>query len=309
MLLKNPAANTSAALDLTNGSTAYAPLPSTSGSTSSPNSPTHYQKDYTSALLTRTLTANSSILSSLPLNQTHPSIPASSRLIPQKSNLSDLATLGAKDPEIAHQVFEALWSELTTTTDKKEGKERPPILMTLDGLIHISHPTTYMTPQMRHIHPYALHLSSHFISHLSGERRIPQGGLILAEHSQTNLPHQRIPTFELAMSQLASVYTAHDPPLASSDIAEQVGRLPGFNPSEPHTHIDTRVLSSLQRVPLSTISTLSKAEARTVLEYYARSGLIRGSVSEGMVTERWAVAGGGNVGELERVSLGRLGAY
>jgi small subunit ribosomal protein S29 len=48
---------------------------------------------------------------------------------------------------------------------------------------------------------------------------------------------------------------------------------------------------------------LSKEEARALIEYYAASGMLRAKVDEPFVTEKWSLAGMGNVGELERATV------
>ena len=48
---------------------------------------------------------------------------------------------------------------------------------------------------------------------------------------------------------------------------------------------------------------LSKVEARGVMEYYARSGMMRAAVTERLVSEKWSLAGNGIVGELEKAAV------
>ena len=48
---------------------------------------------------------------------------------------------------------------------------------------------------------------------------------------------------------------------------------------------------------------LSKEEARSIMEYYAESGMLRAKVDDGFVSEKWSLAGMGNIGELERASV------
>lgn len=51
---------------------------------------------------------------------------------------------------------------------------------------------------------------------------------------------------------------------------------------------------------------LTKDESRALLEYVARSGLLRRKVDEAFVSEMWALSGGGRAGELVRGGL-RIG--
>ena len=48
---------------------------------------------------------------------------------------------------------------------------------------------------------------------------------------------------------------------------------------------------------------LSKEEARELMAYWARSGMLRQKLSNGLVGEKWALSGGGIVGELERATV------
>ncbi len=48
---------------------------------------------------------------------------------------------------------------------------------------------------------------------------------------------------------------------------------------------------------------LSKGEARGLMEYWARSGVLRSRVDEEKVAEKWALAGNGIVGEMQRTAL------
>ena len=76
------------------------------------------------------------------------------------------------------------------------------------------------------------------------------------------------------------------------------------SPPAPNPYIkhDFRVLPTFSAVPVLRVDGLSRVEARTVLEYYAQSGMLRKSVDEKLVAEAWTLAGGGVVGELERLT-------
>jgi small subunit ribosomal protein S29 len=39
------------------------------------------------------------------------------------------------------------------------------------------------------------------------------------------------------------------------------------------------------------------------MEYYAMSGVLRNTVTERLVSEKWSVSGGGIIGELERATV------
>lgn len=72
---------------------------------------------------------------------------------------------------------------------------------------------------------------------------------------------------------------------------------------DPWAKIDMRAYESLQAASVLRLKGLSKAEARGLMEYWAASGLLRQRVDERTVTEKWALAGNGIVGEIERGAL------
>ena len=96
--------------------TDYAAIPGTSP-------PLYSQNTYTANLLNQIGKANSIILADLTMSKEY-SLPIP---VPTGISLFRLCELGARDPDIAWPIFQALWSELTL-----EG--RPPILMCLDSL-------------------------------------------------------------------------------------------------------------------------------------------------------------------------------
>ena len=54
---------------------------------------------------------------------------------------------------------------------------------------------------------------------------------------------------------------------------------------DPYVTKDHRVENAMKDVQVLKLQGLSKEEARGVMEYYARSGMLRGSVTEGLVSE------------------------
>lgn len=66
---------------------------------------------------------------------------------------------------------------------------------------------------------------------------------------------------------------------------------------------DERADRVLQGLEILQLKGLSRAEARGLMEYWAQSGVLRTRVDETTVTEKWAVAGNGIVGEIERNAL------
>ncbi|MCJ1485071.1 37S ribosomal protein S23 mitochondrial [Schaereria dolodes] len=285
-----------AAQDLSNGHTEYCPLPSTS--------PTQYiQQSYIATLLSSIASANHALLSSLTLSTDHPSVP-----IPLQSNMSleRLARLGAADPEIAWPVFLALWTELTTKSTSSS--PRPKIFLGLDGLGHIMNNTAYMSADFKPIHAHDLALVKWYLDYLSSAKSLPNGGLVLATTSESNDPNVR--TLKLKLAQLEaqqdptpSVTPPLDAPFllatASSLLTNSVPRANTFG------SYDERVMNCFGKegIDVQRIKGLSKEEARGLMEYWAKSGILRQTVSEGLVGEKWTISGGGVIGELERGCL------
>lgn len=72
---------------------------------------------------------------------------------------------------------------------------------------------------------------------------------------------------------------------------------------DPFVVKDSRVEAALTGAPVIKLEGLSKAEARGVMEYYAQSGMLRGTVTDSTVSERWTLAGSGIIGELEKSTV------
>ncbi len=116
----------------------------------------------------------------------------------------------------------------------------------------------------------------------------------MAATSQSNAP--QIPSLEVALGELEGDRTT----LAGQRIAKKE-RIPLMR-------YDERVLDALMHqkgnISVQRLPGLSKGEARGLMEYWARSGIVRERVSEGFITEKWALSGGGVIGELERATVG-----
>lgn len=69
---------------------------------------------------------------------------------------------------------------------------------------------------------------------------------------------------------------------------------------DPFIAIDERVVDVMKKVEATKLPGLSKDEARGVMEYYAHSGMLRNTVTDGLVSEKWTLAGNGIIGELEK---------
>lgn len=145
--------------------------------------------------------------------------------------------------------------------------------------------TAYTTPSLGPIHAHDFALINWFTSHLSGQQTFPNAGIVLAATSQSNAPV--LPSLSIAL-------TALETPDA------------GEAQRDPFRRLDERVLKVFDKengVEVQRVKGLSKDEARGLMEYWARSGLLRARVNEGLVGEKWALSGGGVVGELERATV------
>jgi small subunit ribosomal protein S29 len=252
---------------LTTASTAYSPIPETT--------PTIYsQSAYVANWLGQIAKANNEVLSKLQISKQH-NLPIA---IPDDISLARLAELGARDAEVAWPIFEALWSEVTA-----EG--RPPVLMTLDSIAHIMRDSEYRSPEFELIHAQDLAIIKHFIDHFSGAKTLPNGGVLIGATTKGNTPASY--AMSLAIQQKLELQNGGK-------------NVPAI---DPFKKIDMRAYQSMQHTKLIMLEGLTKPEARGLMEYWAASGVLRQTVDERTVSERWAVAGNGVVGEIERSAL------
>ncbi|KAK4165772.1 mitochondrial ribosomal death-associated protein 3-domain-containing protein [Cladorrhinum sp. PSN259] len=260
------------AQELTTACTEYAPIPDTK--------PVQYmQQNYVLKLLHAIKKANEKVLAKITTVSSHPELPQN---IPVNSPLLALIN-AAKEAEGAWSVFQALWQELTA-----HEANRPPILFTLDGLAHIMKISDYRSPAYELIHSHDLSFVRTFVEALQGNANFPNGGAVIAATSRSNAP--RSPSMELALSQR---------------LAEQEKKKPEEIPkSNPYLRgYDERVEKSLKTVEVLNIRGISRPEARSIMEYWAASGLLRAAVDEHQVSEKWTLSGGGILGEMERTAL------
>ncbi|KAI9808305.1 MAG: hypothetical protein M1825_004762 [Sarcosagium campestre] len=272
------------AQDWTIAHSAYAPVPNTD--------PRQYiQPTLTASLLARIAKVNGAVLSTLQLSREHPAVP-----IPLQTNLSldRLADLGARDPELAWPIFEALWAELTASATPKQtggASSRPPVMVAIDGINHWMRNSAYRAADFSEIHAHDLTMIRHLTSYMSGERQLPNGGALLAATTQSNKPPS--PTLALTIRQ-------GEARARGTDIIPQ---------ASPFELLDQRVVDVMKNVDVVKLGGLSRREARGLLEYYAASGMLREKITEQLVTEKWTMAGGGIAGEVEKaaVVMGALG--
>jgi small subunit ribosomal protein S29 len=144
--------------------------------------------------------------------------------------------------------------------------------------------SAYRAPDFSQVHAHDLVLIKHFVDHISGAKTLPNGGAVVAATTSGNIPKTD------SMN------------LAFQNIREKAAREQITAPS-PWVETDGRVMESLKKVDLMPLKGLTKAEARGLMEYWAASGVLRQAVDERTVTEKWALAGNGVVGEIAREAL------
>jgi small subunit ribosomal protein S29 len=151
------------------------------------------------------------------------------------------------------------------------------------------------------IHAHDLAIVNWFMSHLSGASPLPNGGMVLAATTESNSPSN--PSLDIAIRELE-----FPPSQRTATPYPETEQLTfGYNPNfrNPFIKYDQRVLDVFARpgMELQRLKGLSKDEARSLMEYWAKSGLVRQKVNETLVGEKWALSGGGVVGELERATV------
>ncbi|KAI1384928.1 mitochondrial ribosomal protein [Hypoxylon trugodes] len=253
------------AQELTTAATEYSQIP---------NSEQFSQPMYIIKLFQSIFKSNQRILSQCRVELDHIHLPIA---INRGATLAALAN-ATKEPEFAWPVFQALWKELLLPG-------RPPIMFALDGLSHIMRISDYRNPAFQLIHSHDLSLVRLFTDALGGKTKFVNGAAILGVTSKGNSPI--IPSMEKALEQAAAAQAGQPIP-----------------PRDPFfAKYDERVFESLKGVKLLNVCGVSKAEARSLMEYWAASGVLRMRVDEKNVSEKWTLAGNGVLGEMERASL------
>lgn len=284
---------TNLAQELVNAHTGYGPL-------DEPKPTLYVQNEATAALLSRTVTANQKVLSKLQVSQQHPALP----IAKPGMTLEQLARIGIQDPATSWSVFQALWTELTATGPFPglEGnfQPRPPILVTVDGLSHWMKNSEYRSAEFEPIHAHNLVFVRHFLSLLkpgAGKPTLPNGGLLLYATSTSNSPS--IYELDIALKQLEARTAGVSP------------QDPTFPQADIYKRPDTRILDAFSvpqptspkegKLELQALGGLTRDETRGFMEYFARSGLLRENINDEWVGEKWSLAAGGVVGELEKL--------
>jgi small subunit ribosomal protein S29 len=263
------AANYRTGQELTNASTDYAPIPGTQ--------PTAYtQQAYALRMIQALRKANQKLLLNLKTVMPHPDLV---QHFPIGTSLLQVAN-AAKEADSTWPIFNAVWKELTA-----EGHGRPPILFSLDGLSFVMKMSDYRSPAYELIHAHDLGIVKHFVDYISGAKKFPNGGAVIAATSRGNSP--RNPSMELMVAQQE----------AKQGLIEEPVR-------EPYNRrYDERVEAALANIEVLKLQSLTRSEARSLMEYWAASGLLRTAVTEQALSDKWILGGNGNVGEMEKAAL------
>lgn len=196
----------------------------------------------------------------------------------------------AREADQAWPVFDALWYELTAVKADGTGKPRPPILYALDGLHNIMRMSDYRATNFDLIHSHDLVFVRNFVELLSGKTAFPNGGAVVGATCRNNAP--RNPSMELAIQR---------------QLERQAGRSEKqLTPRDPFSRkYDERTDQVLENTGVRIVNArgISKAEARSLMEYWAASGLLRTQVDEKTVSEKWITGGNGIIGEMEKAGL------
>lgn len=240
----------------------------------------YIQPQLAADLLAKIHKANATLLSEMQLAHTHKfDIPIQSNI-----SLARLVELGTTDLDLAYPVWQAFLKEITTASQEGKGLQRPPVLLSIDNVAHMMRFSGYVDPKMKPIHAQELAIVADLSRVLGGNIALGNGGIVLAATSCSNRPAT---------------------PLFDHLIAEKIAASRGLAPPRwnPFAARDSRVESAVQGTEIMRVGGISKKETKSLMEYYAMSGLMRRFVANHLVGEKWAVSGGGIIGALERACV------
>jgi len=143
----------------------------------------------------------------------------------------------------------------------------------------------YRSPSFNLIHAHDLALIRLFVEALGGKTHFPNGAAIVGVTTKGN--SLKVKSVEKAIEQAKAAQA--ELPIPERDAF--------------YSKYDERVFEALKGVEVFDVKSISKLEARSLMEYWAASGVLRMRVDEKTVSERWTLAGNGVLGELERASL------
>lgn len=120
---------------------------------------------------------------------------------------------------------------------------------------------------------------------LAGTTELPNGGAVLAAASESNTQYH--PSQELVLDQLEAIQAKTDVP----------------TPDPYQKKYDDRVYDSLKTCEVLRLEGVTHDEAKTLMQYWGASGMLRSIINTQAVKEKWAVSGHGIIGEMERATL------
>lgn len=264
--------------DVTSACTEYAPIPDT-------NPQLYMQSVYALELMRKIRDANRAVLDTIYTTRSYETF---TNPVAEGATLVTLIE-SAREPDQAWGVFTAFWYELFAVKADGDGTPRPPILFSLDGLAAVMRTSAYRSQAFEPVHSHDLAIVRMFVDVLSGRTPLPNGGAAIAATCRSNAA--RNPSMELAIArQLARQ-------------ARGAAELPAKDPYG--RKYDARVDEAMEDTGIEVVNVkgINKAEARSLMEYWAASGMLRAKVDEGTVSEKWMTGGNGIIAEMERAGL------
>ncbi|PWW75282.1 hypothetical protein C7212DRAFT_358157 [Tuber magnatum] len=210
------------------------------------------QKASTTDLLNRVLKANRKALKGMKLSQSY-------RLgrideVRKGDSMERVLETAVLDPLLAWDAFNVLLGELGLPGS-------PPALFTLDNLNQISIPSKYRDQAFNAIHSHDLALPNAFLAYLSGKRGFHKGVILAATSSK------------------CSRTLALDAALECREV-------------DPYERLDPRIGPSIEGAQIIRVDSLSKEEAKGLMDYYNQSGIMKDPVDIATFNEKYAVSAG-----------------
>lgn len=269
------------AQELTTACTDYAPIPDT-------NPQQWMQSVYALKLMQSIRSANRAVLDRVYTTRSYEDF---TNPVAEGATLNALIE-SAREPDQAWGVFAALMHELMV---QDEASPRPRVLFALDGLASIMRVSDYRSTTFEPVHSHDLAIVRMFVDLLAGRTAFPSGGAVVAATCRSNAA--RNPSMELAIARQAARQLG-----GGAAAAGEVG-LP---PRDPYGKgYDARTDEAMEATGIEVLDVkgISKKEARSLMEYWAASGMLRAAVDEKEVSEKWITGGNGIIGQMEKAGL------
>ncbi|PSR82737.1 mitochondrial ribosomal protein [Coniella lustricola] len=266
------------AQELTTAATDYAPIPDT-------DPQLWMQSSYALKFMQAILAGNRAVLEKVYTTRSYEDF---TNPVAEGATLVTLIE-SAHEVDQAWSVFAAFWHELFIVKADSAGTPRPPILFSADGLASFMRTSDYRNQTFEPIHSHDLAIVRNFVDVLSGKTPLPSGGAVIGATCRSNAA--RNPSMELAINR---------------QLARQQGPEAEMPQRDPYGRkYDERVDAVMENTGIEVVNVqgISKAEARSLLEYWAASGMMRAQINETTVSEKWMTGGNGIIGEMERAGL------